>query len=290
MGLIYRQICRPNNGEGTLNIYGVRWASRASHAVQEYWDLSDDEWEFEEKQWRRGKQKPNEPHMTVDNWKLQGNLELMDELGMSESDARRMVSGAKAMTKSRPSAVNNKIEWCKDTLGMDVPAIKKFLLKNPWVLNYSSQIQLRPFTSALFKKGMDPEAYKKLVIEHPDVLRQARLNDISSILDGFVKCGFSAHQFLVMTAVDPSISRYSIKKHLKPLADAFLELGLTQRDFVTLVPKNAEILKLTGVVDVASVLDRLLDYGLSDDQMARIRKKNPELIGSDLGRKLNWWS
>lgn len=274
-----------------VNWVGSRAASGAAKTVEEYWDFTDDEWEFEEQSWRKNRENPKRtPLVASKNWKLQGNLEQLEELGMNESELRRMVAGAKAMANSRPTAIYNKIEWCKDTLSMTTEDIKRFLLKNPWVLNYSSQVQLRPFTSVLFSKGLDPEVYKQMVIKHPDVLRQARLGDISRILNGFMECGFTAHQFLCMVAVDSTISKRSWKKEIKLVVDHFLDLGLNRDDFVSIVPRDMQILDLHSTRDYGVVLDRLLDFGLSEDQTKRIQKKNPNLIGSDLERRLNWWS
>lgn len=272
------------------NWTGSRAASGAAK-VEEYYDFTDDEWEFEERGWKanRGNAK-TEPKIASQNWKLQGNLEVLEELGMNESELRRMVAGAKAMAQSRPTAIQNKIEWCKDTLSMAEGDIKRFLLKNPWVLNYSSQVQLRPFTTVLLSKGLDPEAYKNMVIKYPDVLKQARLGSISKIVDGFMDCGFTAHQFLCMVAVDSTISRRSWKKEIKPLVGFFLELGLNRKDFVSIVPRDKQILDLHNATDCGVILNRLLDLGLSEEQTRRIRLKNPNLIGSDLERRLNWWS
>ncbi|GMH44052.1 hypothetical protein BSKO_11986 [Bryopsis sp. KO-2023] len=268
----------------------ARKASTATESVEEYWDLTDDEWEFEQDRWKSSKTRRKDPVLASGNHRLQGNLELMDELGMNPQEMKRMVSGAKAMTHSRPSAVNNKIHWCEDTLDLEPEEIKDFLLKNPWVLNYSSQIQLRPFTDACLRRGLDHDTYKNLVVSSPDVLRQARLGNFERILDGFMACGFTMDQFLRMAAIKHDISNYSVKKVIKPLSEKFLEFGLTLEDFVVIVPHAPQILAAGDAFSSGAVLDRLLDLGLNEDQIERMKRKNPNLIGSDLERRLNWWS
>jgi hypothetical protein len=164
---------------------------------------------------------------------------LQSSLGLSCSELRSLVirmpsllgmgtrAGADEGMKTKPSALSQKLRFFFSDAGMDQAQLRKAVLKQSSLLQYSLEDNLRPKLRFLTEElGIDPMNLGRIIYTSPTIMGLSLKNNLRAKVEVLSKsCDLSYYQVGSILSTSPPVLTLSLKRKIEPCL-SFLQTAL----------------------------------------------------------------
>ncbi|GMH45599.1 hypothetical protein BSKO_13556 [Bryopsis sp. KO-2023] len=223
---------------------------------------------------------------------VQENLELLEKWGLTSKGRKRVVLSSSAVLSDSKRALERKLEWLEEVLGLSRREVVKVVRTFPRYLQDSTYQRITNFLSDFSDENHYRDDVARMVVDTPKVLGLHRNFDE---LFGYCnrRFGYTKAQFMAGVMKHPPLLKCDIRGSIEPKLDYFeKELRLTTAQILSILVTHPETFEVPVKEDIQPQIDNFFRIGLDWESARRVIGGAPLLLFRDfeetVERKIMW--